>query len=73
MKALALALALLPWPALATAFVRPCPDDGRLKGVKIGSPLFERTVRALPEHQCLIRGPNGTFLVTPDAVHRVKP
>ena len=57
----------------APAAPRPldCPDDGRLKGVKIGSPHFRETVAALPGGQCLTRGPNGTFLVTPDDVRKV--
>ena len=50
-----------------------CPDDGRLKGVRIGSAQFKATVYGLPEHACLTRGPNGTFLVTPDAVRKIAP
>jgi hypothetical protein len=66
--------ALVILAAVALAHVPPdCPDDGRLKGVRIGSAQFKAAVNRLPEHACLTRGPNGTFLVTPDAVRRIAP
>lgn len=60
--------------ALAAALALPpaCPDDGRLKGVKIGSPAFRSTVAALPRHSCVARGPNGAFLVTPGDVRKIE-
>ena len=54
--------------APAYAAPLPCPDDGRLKGVKIGSPLFRKTVYALPGHACVTSGPNGVFIVRPDGL-----
>lgn len=48
-----------------------CPEDGRLKGVRIGSPLFRETVWGLPGHQCITSGPNGVFLVTPGGMHKI--
>lgn len=58
---------------LAAAIAHPslCPDDGRLKGVRIGSAQFHAIVSALPEHSCIAKGPNGSFLVTPDNVRRI--
>jgi hypothetical protein len=49
----------------------PCPDDGRLKGVEIGSPLFRQTVYALPGHACVTSGPNGVFVVRPDGLKKI--
>jgi|HubBroStandDraft_6_1064221.scaffolds.fasta_scaffold1258801_2 hypothetical protein len=65
-----LALALLAsTPAFAAPL--PCPDDGRLKGVEIGSPLFRQTVFALPGHACVTSGPNGVFIVRPDGLKKI--
>jgi hypothetical protein len=58
--------------APAYAAPLPCPDDGRLKGVKIGSPLFRKTVYALPGHACVTSGPNGVFIVRPDGLTKIR-
>lgn len=50
-----------------------CNSDGRLKGVRIGSALFRAEVATYPRHACIMRGLNGTFIVTPAGVERVKP
>jgi hypothetical protein len=62
---------MIPVAILAALALHPCPDDGRLKGVKIGSDLFKRTVEALPDHRCVVTGPNGRFLVTPAGVEKL--
>src|SRR5208283_4947395 len=36
-----------------------CPDDGRLKGVKVGSERYKKTVAAFPNHSCILIGPTG--------------
>ena len=60
-----------PRVACPGAKVCPCPEDGRLKGVKIGSPLFRKTVWAMQGHECIDTGPNGVFLVTPDGMKKI--
>jgi hypothetical protein len=52
--------------ALATAFYAAvcapgpgpmdCNIDGRLKGVQIGSPLYERTIATFPGRRCVAHG-----------------
>ena len=37
----------------------PCDIDGRLKGVRIGSELFRRTMASFPESLCSVAGANG--------------
>jgi hypothetical protein len=34
----------------------PCDIDGRLKGVRIGSPLYEWTIASFPGHRCAAGG-----------------
>jgi hypothetical protein len=48
-----------------------CPDDGRLKGVQIGSPLFRTVMGTMQGHKCIATGPNGVFLLTPDGVRNI--
>ncbi len=60
-----------PKVACPGAKVCPCPEDGRLKGVRIGSPLFRGTVWAMQGHKCITSGPNGVFLVTPDGMKKI--
>jgi hypothetical protein len=67
-----IAAALLALAGPAHAYPT-CPDDGRLKGVRIGSALYKSTVQALPGHACITAGPNGEFLVTVDGVRRCGP
>ena len=68
----ALALAFAAKSSLAQTLPPDCPDDGRLKGVRIGSELFKTTVFNLAKHACVTRGPNGTFLVTVRGVQRIE-
>lgn len=46
-----------------------CDIDGRLKGVRINSELFRRTIATFPNSQCLSKGPNGTFVVDIHGAH----
>jgi hypothetical protein len=65
------ALVMIAPVGTAHAAPLPCPDDGRLKGVEIGSPLFRQTVYALPGHACVTSGPNGVFVVRPDGLKKI--
>ena len=50
-----------------------CPDDGRLKGVQIGSPLFRTVMGTMQGHKCVLTGPNGVFLLTPNGMTNITP
>jgi hypothetical protein len=72
MRSMICAVALVAaLPASVMSAVLDCPDDGRLKGVRIGSKLFRDTVYKLPGHACMTYGPNGAFLVTPHGVKKI--
>jgi hypothetical protein len=38
--------------ACVSTNIVPCSIDGRLKGVRVGTDLFRRTMRSFPNHQC---------------------
>jgi hypothetical protein len=50
-----------------------CPDDGRLKGVQIGSPLFRTMMGTMQGHKCIVTGPNGVFLLTTNGMTNITP
>jgi hypothetical protein len=49
-----------------------CDIDGRLKGVKIGSELYQKTIATFPGHRCLGRGSNGVFIADIHGLKRVE-
>jgi hypothetical protein len=40
----------------------PCNIDGRLKGIRVGSELFRRTMASFPGNRCAIAETNGQFI-----------
>lgn len=40
----------------------PCDIDGRLKGVRVGSELFRRTMASFPGKRCAVAETNGQFI-----------
>ena len=47
---------------VSTLGLVPCDIDGRLKGVRIGSELFRRTMASFPESRCSVAGLNGQLI-----------
>ena len=58
--------------AYPPAYGPACPDDGRLKGVRVGSKLYRETVFALPGHACVMTTPKGPILVTVKGLEYLK-